>query len=467
MSGPTPGPVPVGLGRWAVPGNRWDLAQHLPAPAELPEISVVVPYFENQAGLDQVLTGLALQTHPMRRLQVVVADDGSRAAPTVPESASALSVVVVRQQDLGFRAGAARNLGVAASDGSLLAFLDGDTVPTPSYLEHLSRLPTLLPEAVVGGRRRYGRLTRWPAERVARWLTTGSDGPDEIAGPRWLTETYQRTGDLLRCGSRGYTFLIGAVLGCTREFFDELGGFDESIVGYGGEDYDFTYRAWNLGGVLAHVPDAVAWHDGPDWSGRTAPEDQAAAKNREIMMLAERIPEPGTRGTGQIYRQPDVVVTLDVAGWTFGAAVRCVRSLLSQLDCGVWLDDASAGEDLGQLVRAFMEDPRVRVAPVEPRLLARARVRVRFTAPALVDERFAAVVVEIIERDLGPIRVLDAFGSSVATVQTTRSAARAARWRSGAPGAQWFSHGSRAASDAGIRVVADEPSLSAVFGGWA
>ena len=47
----------------------------------LPTVSVVVPHYESPHDLDLLLTALELQDHPLDLLDVVVADDGSRALP--------------------------------------------------------------------------------------------------------------------------------------------------------------------------------------------------------------------------------------------------------------------------------------------------------------------------------------------------------------------------------------------------
>ena len=142
--------IAVGAHRPVVPANRWDLlADHWPNAA--PTVSVVVPYYESQRQLDLVLTGLSLQTHPAHRLQVVVADDGSRLSPDLA-AAGQLDCRCVRQPDMGFRAAAARNLGAAAAEGQILAFLDADTIPEPDYVRQISRLPALLASALVVGR---------------------------------------------------------------------------------------------------------------------------------------------------------------------------------------------------------------------------------------------------------------------------------------------------------------------------
>ena len=370
-------------GAFVVPGNRWDLVPA--APATPAEVSVVIPYFEGQPELDLVLAALSRQTHPRSRLQVVVADDGSARPPRV--TGVGLDVTVVRQDDRGFRAAAARNLGVRHTDGQVLVLLDGDTVPEPGYVAALTRLPALLPDAVVGGRRRYAGLAGWTPAQLAGWFT-GGPAPAVIEEPEWLLREYRASGDLLDVGPRSYQHLIGATLACNREMFDAVNGFDETFVGYGGEDYDFTYRAFTAGAVFAYVPDAVAWHQGPDWSGRNPdPAAQRTQKNREIQELARRIPEPSLRGRGQVYPVPDVAVTADVRGWPFGSAVVAVRSLLAAGDAAVWLSG-----DGGAVADWFADDPRVHLGAPPADVLARARVQVTVTAPVRAGDGLTEVL---------------------------------------------------------------------------
>ena len=141
----------------SVPGNRWDLAPDAPRRRR---VSVVVTHFEQQDQLDRTLAALRRQTRPPD--EVVVADDGSPRAPEVPAG-----VRLVRQHDDGFRAAAARNLGVQASTGELLVLLDADTAPEPGFVERMVALPGALPEALVVGRRRRGaREVGVPAQPV-------------------------------------------------------------------------------------------------------------------------------------------------------------------------------------------------------------------------------------------------------------------------------------------------------------
>ena len=77
-------------------------------------VSVVVPYYQTPELLELMVAALEGQTWPADRLELVVADDGSRQAPVIRTT---LAHRVVRQPDLGFRAAAARNLGWRAARG--------------------------------------------------------------------------------------------------------------------------------------------------------------------------------------------------------------------------------------------------------------------------------------------------------------------------------------------------------------
>ena len=146
-------------GAWnLLPGNRFDL---LPTGPRL-RVSVVVPHFEQQAQLDRTLAAVLAQ----EPAEVVVADDGSAVAPVVPAG-----VRLVRQDDRGFRAAAARNLGAAQTTGDVLVFLDADTVPEPGFLDALVRRAAACPDVLAVGRRRHplsGIAAKSPADFSAK-----------------------------------------------------------------------------------------------------------------------------------------------------------------------------------------------------------------------------------------------------------------------------------------------------------
>ena len=108
-----PAPHPLGSGRYIVPGNRWDLLSAGSDPDAQPstevttaqDVSVVIPFYDNQHDLDLVLTGLSVQSHPRSRLQIVIADDGSPEPPRIPDAARGLNIAVVQSGRRRFSCG--------------------------------------------------------------------------------------------------------------------------------------------------------------------------------------------------------------------------------------------------------------------------------------------------------------------------------------------------------------------------
>ncbi|WP_235491428.1 glycosyltransferase family 2 protein [Frigoribacterium sp. Leaf186] len=514
------GTAPPAGGRFVV-GNSWDALDGV-WPELPPLVSVIVVHYRQQAELDRTLAALARQSYPAERLEVIVVDDGSPTAPTVPDG-----VRLIVQEDRGFRLSAARNVGVAASSGSVLCFVDADTSPEPDYVLRLTRLPALAPEAVTVGQRKHADFAGVLGGGVAGAGSGSGSGsgpgsgsvpvpvsePVEVAGPaheleqpRWLQQAYGWSADLLHADDRSYRHLIGAVTCCTRWFFDEVGGFDESFTSYGGEDWEWAHRAWLAGAVFAHVPGAVAWHDGPDWAGRGAGAGSAGAagapsgaeriareaeearrqaeKNGETLRLADLIAVRGSRGFGVRSIAVDVCVELVAAGAPIsaGAAFVAVDSVLASApDVTVVVPDEVAavfeadGRVLGRstdAAAAALADARVVVTvdgpvrvlpPVDAGASDDARAEALAAAVGLGDDvagdlRSATDAVGV--GSLGTIELLGPSGRVLATVESRRARLRARRWGAGVA---FVSH--RASVD-WLTPVVGEPSVAAYLGGW-
>ena len=97
------------------------------------QVSVVIPTFERMDVLPEVVAALERQ-QAAPPFEVIVVDDGSRDATAAFLGAYSgpLALRVLRQDNRG--PAAARNAGVAAAGGALVAFLGDDTVPAPDWL---------------------------------------------------------------------------------------------------------------------------------------------------------------------------------------------------------------------------------------------------------------------------------------------------------------------------------------------
>ncbi|MFB1298079.1 glycosyltransferase [Mycobacterium sp. pW049] len=407
-------------GRYVVPENRWDLLDE--RPARQATVAVVVPYYEQQTELDLVLAALAIQDYPHDLIEVVVCDDGSGQPPDV--SAAPLRCSVVSQQDKGFRAAAARNLGVRHTESEVLCFLDADTVPEPQYVSAAVRLPSVLPDALVVGRRRHADLTGWTPARLPQWWS-GHSVPRELDEPRWLSDAYRRTSNLLNIDHRSYRYVISSVMCCSRELFDYCGGFDESFDRYGGEDWEFAHRALTCGAVLHHARDAVAWHNGADWAGRDV-ADRATAKNAEALAVARLVPDPEARVHGLRYDIPDVAVEIDAADHGPGSLVRTAACFLGQ-DVGLFVNGAGAETLVGSL---RTDDPRIRVGPVPDAVRRRCRVLITLSGrPVLSREAVADIVTRASAPGVAAVEVR--HDAATLLCRASWAIHRAERWSTG------------------------------------
>lgn len=406
-------------------------------------VSVVVTHYEQPEQLARTLAALARQTR--RPDEVVVADDGSAAAPQVPPG-----VRVVRQEDRGFRAAAARNLGVGATTGDVVVLLDADTVPEPGFVAALARRVAVLPELVVVGRRRHAALAGAPVDAPVAEL-----GPRvQLPAPAWLDDGWARTRDLREADETSFRFVISAVVACSRWFFDLVGGFDETFTAYGGEDWEWAHRCRLAGGVLAHEPTAVAWHDGPDAGAepRTwAPGGEDDRALAETVAVADRVGAPVSGWRGLLRGPADLEVLLD-PGLAGRGLLACVDSLLAGLPRARVVATASQQELLG-------DDPRLAAepsyaAPDGPRLVLRVHRGV--VAEPSVWQRLARVC----DGATAPPAVqIGAAERAWVELRDLRRDRRAARWGLAAPAAV-------PGDAAGFRPT-DEVTLAAWLGGWA
>ena len=216
-------------------------------------VSVVITTYNRSDALLAVLAGLARQTDD--KFEVVVADDGSRAehqaAILQSPVARAMHVTHVWHPDVGFTASRVRNLGVAASRGPYIVFLDGDCVPEvdfiarhkllarPGFFVNGSRVllsAALTTQVLTGTELISGRsIWYWVGQRV-RGHASKLTGLLRLPNMPWRDSKVFSWKGIRSCN-----------LGCWRTDFERVNGFDESFVGWGHEDADFVLRLHNSG----------------------------------------------------------------------------------------------------------------------------------------------------------------------------------------------------------------------------
>jgi len=102
--------------------------------ADYPLVSVIVPVFNDEAGLYRCLEALSQQTYPAACLEIIVVDNGSNSLEGVERLVdNYIGVKLVQEQTPGSYA--ARNRGITLAQGDILAFTDADCIPDLAWIE--------------------------------------------------------------------------------------------------------------------------------------------------------------------------------------------------------------------------------------------------------------------------------------------------------------------------------------------
>ncbi len=200
------------------------------------DAAIIVPSYNRPDQLRGCLESLVVQDAP--DFSIVVVDDGSP-TPLAPVCAVfGDRVTCIRQDNAG--PASARNRGAASTTARFLTFTDDDCRPRPDWLRRLVDAHAGAPNRLVGG-------------HVVNGL------PDDI-----YAATSQALCDYLydRFDAEGgqMPFFTSNNIGCARDAFDKLGGFDETFPLAAAEDRDFGLRWRESGGDLAFVGSAVVDH---------------------------------------------------------------------------------------------------------------------------------------------------------------------------------------------------------------
>lgn len=180
-------------------------------------VSVVIPMYNHERYVVEAVRSALDQTHPPR--EVIVVDDGSTDGSATALDAFGDDVTLLSQRNTGVSG--ARNAGVAASSGDVLAFLDADDRWHPRKLERQTA-------ALASSSVPFVHCAMREIDDAGEVLGVVEDGLDGWVEVELLL--FRRS--VIIGGGSG--FLV------TRKVFDTIGGFDERLST--SADWDFFRR---------------------------------------------------------------------------------------------------------------------------------------------------------------------------------------------------------------------------------
>ncbi|PYT15197.1 MAG: glycosyl transferase [Acidobacteria bacterium] len=203
-----------------------------PAKWEWPRISVVVCTYNGHRTIRDCLNGLSRLRYP--NFEVIVVDDGST-TPMEP-IVSAYGFRTIRTPNQGLSA--ARNVGMEAATGEIVAYLDDDARPDPDWLAYLGDAFLRTSHVGIGG----PNLAPPGDGRIADCVANAPGGPVHVLLSDDVAEH---------------------IPGCNMAFrtaaLKAAGGFDPQFR-VAGDDVDLCWRLQERGGTLGFCPAAMVWH---------------------------------------------------------------------------------------------------------------------------------------------------------------------------------------------------------------
>jgi cellulose synthase/poly-beta-1,6-N-acetylglucosamine synthase-like glycosyltransferase/peptidoglycan/xylan/chitin deacetylase (PgdA/CDA1 family) len=223
-------------GAWHELRDRRDRRDRRPWPVP---VSVIIPAYNERAGIERCLRSMADSAHA--ELEIIVVDDGSTDGTAELAAGLGLPVTVITQPNAG--KAAALNTGAARARHDVLVFADGDTVFEP---ETIPMLVAPLRDPWVGA----------VAGNVKVANRRGLLGLIQHCEYVLATSLDRRMYDVLDC----MVTVPGAVGAFRRSALAEVGGVSVNTLA---EDTDLTVAIGLAGWRVRYAPRARAWTEAP------------------------------------------------------------------------------------------------------------------------------------------------------------------------------------------------------------
>jgi O-antigen biosynthesis protein len=198
----------------------------------LPRVSVVVCSCNGAATLHECLDGLIAVDYP--DYEVIVVNDGS--ADHTAAIAGEYPFQLINTPNRGLSC--ARNTGLQAATGEIVAYIDDDARPDPDWLRYLAATFMDGDWAAVGG----PNLAPPGDGAVAACVASAPGGPTHVL-----------------LSDREAEHVPGCNMAFRRSILREVGGFDPRFR-IAGDDVDICWRLQARGLRIGFSPAAVVWH---------------------------------------------------------------------------------------------------------------------------------------------------------------------------------------------------------------
>jgi glycosyltransferase involved in cell wall biosynthesis len=214
-------------------------------------VSVIIPVYNDQTGIDACLAALRTQTYPRDCYEVIIVDNASTPPIRIDKIFSDFARIVICQTPGAY---AARNAGIAVARSAILAFTDADCIPDNHWISAgVEALYREKERCIIGG----------------EVMLSLSKRPTTIEQYQYLTGFMQRE-NIEHLG-----FTVTANLFATRSQVEHIGLFDQKLLS--GGDREWSWRAAQAGFAVKYVSEAIV---------HTSPRTSLASAIRQARRVA-------------------------------------------------------------------------------------------------------------------------------------------------------------------------------------
>jgi O-antigen biosynthesis protein len=211
-----------------------DAFAQVPFPRDLewPRISVIICSCNGARTLRDCFDGVSGLAYP--NFEVIVVDDGSNDGTASIAAEYGFQVISTKRQGLG----GARNTGLRAATGDIVAYLDDDAYPDADWLSHLAAAFLRTPHAAIGG----PNIAPAGDGPVAASVASAPGGPVHVLRSDVEAE-----------------HIPGCNAAFRKDSLEAIDGFDTRFR-VAGDDVDVCWTLEERGSTVGFSPPAVVWH---------------------------------------------------------------------------------------------------------------------------------------------------------------------------------------------------------------
>ena len=229
-------------------------------------VSIIIPTYNNKNDLEKTIHSIINQSVDTSNIEVIICDDGSSDGTKAMclKFQNMINIRYLYQEDQGFRAAKARNMGLEAAQGEFILFIDSGVLIKSDLIEtHLSNYDdATINIGFCHGFDEHSVMNNDFESHIAMnqfdtlFMNLLNDENNHDCRFKLLTHL----GHFRGFEQYPWLFFWGGHLFGKKEHFLQVGGFDEKFTHWGGEDVELGLRLHLSGIKMSLNLDAHAYH---------------------------------------------------------------------------------------------------------------------------------------------------------------------------------------------------------------